>query len=478
MLKNSILHKIMEDKFHDECGVMGIFSPNPNDNVAQFIYYGLYALQHRGQESAGIAVSSGSGINAYKKMGLVADVFNDAVLETLKGNIGVGHVRYSTTGDSLEANAQPLVVKYRRGTLALAHNGNLVNANGIREMLEDEGVIFQTSIDTEVIANLMARYHRNGISTAVKRVMDIVKGAYALVVMTDDTLVGIRDPFGIRPLCIGKIDETYVLASESCALDTIGAELIRDVEPGEIVIIDKDGLKSIKSDKMVKKSACIFELIYFARPDSYIDGENANSFRFKTGRILAEEAHVDADRIIAVPDSGIPAAVGFSEKSGIPYGIGLIKNRYVGRTFIQPNQAMREQGVRIKLNVLRKNVEGKRVVVVDDSIVRGTTIKRIVDMLKKAGAKEVHLRISSPPVKYPCHFGIDTPSKDQLIGAIKTVDEIRQMLDVESLAYVSLDGLKKVYHGKSEYCRACFDGDYPMEVPREGNKMQFEDKAN
>ena len=462
------------DKFHDECGVMGIYS-NDNKDVSQLIYYGLYALQHRGQESAGIAVSDGEKIDYKKDQGLVAEVFNNENLKTLKGFSGIGHVRYSTTGDSLAANAQPLVVNYKKSGFALGHNGNLVNAAEIREMLEDEGVIFQTTIDTEVIANLLARNLSKGIEQALTQITGIVKGAYALVIQTDTDLIGLRDQHGLRPLCLGKVDETYVLASETCALDTIGAEFIRDIEPGEIVIINKEGVKSIKSKRWCRKNSCIFELIYFARPDSVLDGINANSYRYKTGRILAKaDGEIKADRVIAVPDSGTPAAIGYSEESGISFGIGLIKNRYIGRTFIQPTQELREQGVMIKLNVLKKNVEGKSVIVIDDSIVRGTTSKRIVKLLKDAGATAVHFRVSSPPVQFPCHFGIDTPTKDQLIGGTKTVEEIREMIGADTLEFLSHEGMLEATNAKKGFCTACFDGDYPMEVPLEGAKLKFD----
>ncbi|WP_242866830.1 amidophosphoribosyltransferase [Abyssisolibacter fermentans] len=460
----------MEDKLHEECGVVGVYSEEKTD-IANLLYYGLYALQHRGQESAGIAVSNNNQIEYYKDMGLVPEVFNDDIIQKLNGKIGIGHVRYSTTGESYIENAQPLVVKYKKGDIALAHNGNLVNAQAIRDMLEDSGVVFQTSIDTEVIANLLARHHKSNIEESLRKVMEVVKGSFALVMMTDNKLIGVRDTHGLRPLCIGKISGGYVLASESCVLDTIGAEYMRDVEPGEIIIIDENGLQSFKSDKWCRKNLCIFELIYFARPDSTIDGINMYLFRSETGKILAQESPVEADVVISVPDSGTPAAIGFAEESGIPFGIGLIKNKYIGRTFIQPNQEMREQGVKIKLNVLKHNVEGKRVVMVDDSIVRGTTSKRLVEMLKKAGAKEVHVRVSSPPVAYSCHFGIDTPYRNQLIGANKSIEEIRELIGADSLAYLSIAGLSKA-GGNKGFCKACFDGDYPMEVPLEGNNKK------
>ncbi len=473
MKKNQNLTHI--DKFHDECGVFGIHSKEKKE-IARLVYYSLYALQHRGQESAGIAVNEGHQINSHKGMGLVADVFDDQDLDSLTGTVAIGHVRYSTTGDSFLANAQPLVVKHKGKGIALAHNGNLVNADGIRELLEDDGVVFQTTLDTEVIANLFARNLPKGIEHSIRTVNEMVKGAFALVIALDDKLIGVRDPYGLRPLCIGKLDESYVISSESCALDTIGADLIRDVEPGEIVIIDENGLKSIKSNKWCKKHACIFELIYFARPDSIVDGINANSYRYKTGRILAKQKPVEADRVIAVPDSGIPAAIGYAEESGIPYGVGLIKNRYIGRTFIQPTQEMREMGVKIKLNVLKKNVEGKRVVIIDDSIVRGTTSRRIVALLRKNGAKEIHFRVSSPPVKFSCHFGIDTPNREQLVGAQKSVEEIREMIGADSLDFLSQQGMMEATNQRSGFCSACFDGDYPMEVPLEGEKFKFESK--
>ncbi len=457
---------ITDDKLNEECGVIGIFMPEGN-NVSKSIYYGLYALQHRGQESAGIAVNKDGIINYHKDMGLVSEVFSRKKIDELEGNIGIGHVRYSTTGESLAANAQPLVVRYKKGSIALAHNGNLVNAASLREILEDEGVVFQTSNDSEVVANLLARYHKDGIEKAVKRVMEVLKGSYALVINTGDKLIGVRDNHGIRPLCLGKLNDGYVLASESCALDTVGAELIRDIEPGEIVIIDKNGVKSISNDKWCKRKLCIFEVIYFARPDSKIDDIHVYLARKEAGRILAREYPVEADIVISVPDSGTSAAIGYAEESGIPYSIGLIKNRYVGRTFIQPSQELREQGVRLKLNVLKENVDGKRVVLVDDSIVRGTTSKRIVNMLKKAGAKEVHLRVSSPPVKYPCYFGIDTPNRKHLVGGNKTVDEICNMINADSLGYLTEEGLVKSTSKNEGFCMACFNGDYPMEVPRD-----------
>ncbi|NTW70765.1 MAG: amidophosphoribosyltransferase [Eubacteriaceae bacterium] len=455
-----------EDKLQEECGVFGIYKTDKEMQCAQLIYYGLYALQHRGQESAGIATNFEGKIDHYKDMGLVTEVFRGDVLSELKGNIGIGHVRYSTTGESHIENAQPLVVNHKNTQIALAHNGNLVNAKALREMLEDTGVVFQTTIDTEVIVNLLARGLKHGVVDSIKRVVDIIKGAYAIVITTEDMLIGVRDPHGLRPLCLGRTKNGgYVLSSESCALDTIGAELIRDVEPGEIVVIDSEGVKSFSQNNWVKKRLCIFELIYFARPDSVMDGTSVYLSRHNAGKILARESFVEADVVIGVPDSGIPAAIGFAEASGIPFGMGLIKNKYIGRTFIQPTQALREEGVMIKLNALKENVAGKRVIIVDDSIVRGTTSKKLVELLRNAGAKEVHFRVTSPPVAHTCHFGIDTPYRRELVGAMKTVDEIRDMIGADTLAFISNGGLIESVGGGTGYCSACFDGDYPMEVP-------------
>lgn len=454
------------DKFKDECGVVGIFNSKLGENCSEELYYCLYALQHRGQESAGIAANNDGKITLHKERGLVPDVFDtDDISEKLRGSIGIGHVRYATTGGGGTTNAQPLIVNYRNSQIALAHNGNLVNAAALRDMLEDSGVVFQTTIDTEVIVNLIARSLKNGIVESIKRVAEIIRGAYALVITTEDKLIGLRDPYGMRPLCLGKTENGYVLASETCALDAIGAVFVRDIEHGEIVVIDNNGVESFKQNTWVKKKLCIFELIYFARPDSRIDGISVYQSRHNAGRTLAKESPVEADVVIGVPDSGVPAAIGFAKESGIPYEIGLIKNKYIGRTFIQPNQKLREQGVRIKLNVLKENIEGKRVVIVDDSIVRGTTSKRLVEILREAGATEVHFRVSSPPVTHGCHFGIDTPYKDQLIATKHDVEEIRDIIDADTLGFLSMDGMVNSVGGGTSYCKACFDGDYPMEVP-------------
>ena len=454
---------LQEDSLHEECGVIGVY--RTEKNAARHAYYGLFALQHRGQESAGIAVNQDGDIEIVKGMGLVADVFNEQSLNELQGNIAIGHVRYSTAGDKDVRNAQPLVAKYKKGDIGLAHNGNLVNAENIREILEDSGVIFHSTTDSESILNLIARYSNKGIENGIKNTMSLLKGAYALVITTEDSLIGIRDPHGLRPLCIGKISDGYVLASESCALDVIDAEFVRDVEPGEIVIINADGLRSIKPSNMCQKHLCVFEHIYFARPDSVLDGDNVYDFRVHTGRLLARQKKIEADMVMPVPDSGVPAAIGYAKESGIPYGEGLVKNRYIGRTFIQPTQEMRENAVRIKLSPLKKNLEGKRVIMIDDSIVRGTTSKRIVEQIRRAGAKEVHVCITSPPVQYSCYFGIDTPYRKYLIGAQKTVDEICEYLGADSLTYLGLEELREACGYKDQFCSACFDGKYPMEVP-------------
>lgn len=453
-----------DDKMHEECGVVGVFSQNP-DITSQLIYYGLFALQHRGQESAGIAINTGGKIEYHKSMGLVSDVLTDDVIHRLSGGVAIGHVRYSTTGASEVENSQPLVVRYKNGTLALAHNGNLVNADSLRELLEDSGVIFQTSTDTEVVANMISRNYNGDIVKSVKNVMELIKGAFAFVMMTEKQVIGVRDHFGLRPLCLGKRPDGYILASESCAISAMGGEFIRDVDPGEIVIIDEDGVHSIKSSKYACRKSCIFEFVYFARPDSNIDGINVYKSRFNAGRILAQESPVKADLVFSVPDSGTPAAIGYGQELGIPYGLGLIKNRYAKRTFIEPTQELREQGVRTKLSVLKELVQDKVVVMIDDSIVRGTTCRKIVQMIKEAGAKEVHVKIASPPVTHSCFFGIDTPFRSYLIGATKTHEEIRDYIKADSLYYLSMEGLVKSTESGIGFCLACLNGDYPMEVP-------------
>ena len=470
MDNNNIMNTADFDGLHEECGVFGAYDFDGED-VASTIYYGLFALQHRGQESCGIAVSDTNGpkgkVMSYKDMGLVNEVFNPENLEKLKGNIGVGHVRYSTAGSSVRENAQPLVLNYVKGTLGMAHNGNLLNAVELREELSYTGAIFQTTIDSEVIAYLIARERLKvgTVEEAVKNAMLKIKGAYSLVVMSSRKLIGARDPFGFKPLCIGKRDNTYFLSSETCALDTVGAEFVRDVLPGEVVTITSKGIESDTSLCQKNTARCIFEYIYFARPDSKIDGMGVYESRINAGRILAKTHPVDADLVVGVPESGNPAALGFSLESGIPYGNAFIKNNYVGRTFIKPKQAQRESSVKVKLNVLKEAVAGKRVVMIDDSIVRGTTSARIVSLLKNSGAKEVHVRISSPPFKHPCYFGTDIPSEDQLIATGKTVDEICKIIGADSLGYLEVDRLSEMICGGTGFCDACFTGNYPMDPP-------------
>ena len=429
-----------DEKLREECGVFGIYDFDGND-VASTIYYGLFALQHRGQESCGIAVSDTNGpkgvVKSHKGMGLVNEVFAPDQLSALKGDIGVGHTRYSTAGSSTRENAQPLVLNYVKGTLGLAHNGNLVNAPELRRELEYTGAIFQTTIDSEVIAYHIARerIHTGSVEEAVSRAMDKIKGAYSLIVMSPRKLIGARDPYGFRPLCIGKRDNAYILASETCALDTIGATFVRDVEPGEIVTITpQKGIESDKSHCLPKdqEARCIFEYIYFARPDSHFDGVSVYQARIQSGRFLAMDSPVEADLVVGVPESGNAAALGYSLQSGIPYGTAFVKNGYVGRTFIKPGQSSRESSVRVKLNVLKEAVDGKRVIMIDDSIVRGTTSDRIVKMLRDAGAKEVHMRVSSPPFLHPCYFGTDVPAEEQLIAHNRTIEEIRQVIGADS----------------------------------------------
>lgn len=476
---NSQVDETYYDGLHEECGVFGVYDLDGGD-VASTIYYGLFALQHRGQESCGIAVSDTKGpkgkVLSSKGMGLVNEVFDSEKLEKLKGNIGVGHVRYSTAGASNGQNVQPLVLNYVKGILMLAHNGNLVNAPELRKELEYTGAIFQTTIDSEVIAYHIARERlKTGtVEEAVKNAMKKLKGAYSLVISSPRKLIGARDPFGFRPLVIGKRDNSYLLASETCALDAVGATFVRDVKPGEIVMLDKNGITSDESLCTVKPARCIFEYIYFARPDSYIDGICVHSSRLIAGKILAQEHPVDADIVVGVPESGNAAAMGYSMESGIPYGTAFVKNSYVGRTFIKPKQSARESSVMVKLNALREVVNGKRVIMIDDSIVRGTTSARIVKMIRDAGAKEVHVRISSPPFMYPCYFGTDVPSSDQLIAYNHSVEEICEMIGADSLGYLDKERLAELIDGDEGYCHACFTGQYPMEPPKEDIRGEYD----
>lgn len=454
------------DKMEEECGVFGIYSKERSE-VAQITYYGLYALQHRGQESAGISVSNFGEIVTYKGMGLTADVFTSKTLENLVGNAAIGHVRYSTTGASKLENAQPLESRYKLGQIAVAHNGNLTNAKIIRELLEDGGSTFNTTIDSEVIIKMIARKANGNVEDAIRSTVGAIKGAYALVILAGNKLVGVRDPYGIRPLCLG-INENgdYILASESCAIDAVGGTLIRDILPGEMVIIDENGVKSIKYSENNKKAPCSFEHIYFARPDSIIDGLNVYESRVEAGRLLAKQMKVEADVVIGVPDSGVPAAIGFAEASGIPYAIGLVKNKYIGRTFIKPTQALREQAVMVKLNPLKVNLEGKRVVIIDDSLVRGTTSKILIEIIRKAGAKEVHFRSASPAVKHSCYFGIDTAHREELIASRLSVEEIRKEINADTLDYLTMENMLKSLKG-CNYCVGCFNGEYPVDTPTE-----------
>ncbi|MBQ2642572.1 MAG: amidophosphoribosyltransferase [Eubacterium sp.] len=462
------------EKLGEECGVFGIYDFDGND-VANSIYYGLLALQHRGQESCGIAVTDTSAprkTDLIKNNGLVNEVFNHDNLASLHGNLGVGHVRYATAGDSSPNNAQPLVINYIKGTIMVAHNGNLINSQALRDELARDGAIFQTTVDTEPIAYIIARERissktaENAVSAAMKK----IKGAYSLIVASPRKLIGARDPYGFRPLCIGKRDNSYVLSSESCALNTIDAEFVRDVEPGEVVWIDKDGLHSDKSNCIPKaeQGSCVFEYIYFARPDSNIDGMSVYDSRILAGKYLAEDSPVDADVVVGVPDSGNAAAIGYSLGSGIPNATGFVKNSYVGRTFIKPGQKNREDAVHVKLNALREAVDGKRVVMVDDSIVRGTTCDGIIQMLRDAGATEVHVRISSPPFVSECFFGTDVPDKELLIAYKRSVDEICKIIGADSLGYLQIDRVKELSGGQA-VCQGCFTGEYPMDV-REAEK--------
>ncbi len=458
------------DKMEEECGVFGVYS-NERKDVAGLAYYGLYALQHRGQESAGISVSNQGKIKTHKGMGLVADAFSTETLTGLVGNAAIGHVRYSTQGASQLANAQPLESSYKLGQIAVAHNGNLVNAGVIRDLLEDTGATFSTTIDSEVIIKMIARKAANGVAEAVKSAVGAIQGSYALVILANNELIGVRDPLGIRPLCLGQNEAgDYFLASESCALDSVGATLVRDIEAGEMVIINEEGVKSIKYAEKTQNAPCSFEQIYFARPDSIVDGINVYNARVEGGKLLAKQMKVEADIVIGVPDSGVPAAVGYAEASGIPYGVGLIKNKYIGRTFIKPSQELRERAVQVKLNPLKSNIEGKRVVVVDDSLVRGTTSKKLIDMLRRAGAKEVHFRSASPAVKHSCFFGIDTAARSELLASRMSVKEMAEVIGADTLDFLSLENLYASL-GKRECCVGCFNGAYPVQAP-----MGFEEE--
>lgn len=471
-----------EDVLHDECGVVGVYLNNASGDTASMsasslAYYGMYSLQHRGQESAGIAVSDGSDVKAHKLMGLVADVFKREDLDALSGRIAVAHVRYATAGGCTIENAQPMVYRFKLGTVAVAHNGQLVNYEQLREMLEESGSTFNSTSDTEVIVKFIAKSYKKGLERALTDTIQLIKGSFALCVMTQDCLIGARDPNGIRPLCLGKLSGGWVLASESCAIDAMGADFVRDIRPGEIVIINGDGVLSFEFGEKTSKRSCIFEYVYFARPDSVLDEIPVQEARLRMGAMLAKENPVSADVVIGVPDSGLGAAFGYSRAAGIPYATGIVKNKYIGRSFIAPTQKERENTVFVKLNTIKNEINGKRVIVIDDSIVRGTTSKRLIQILRKAGAKEVHFRVSSPPVKFPCYFGIDTPRRAELISSDHDVEAICKEIGADSLAFLSMDGMLEALRSCNPeqygYCKGCFTGEYPVAVPGEIRSAQL-----
>jgi len=463
-----------QDRPHDECGVFGVF--HPGTNVARLTYFGLFALQHRGQESAGIAVSDGDTIRCHKDMGLVSQVFDEEHLACLTGSISVGHTRYSTTGSSILCNAQPITVNTAHGPIAVAHNGNIVNTRQLRADLEAEGILFESTNDSEVIARCIGSLYRGDIVKAVRETMARIEGAYSVVVLTRDQLLAFRDPNGIRPLCMASLNgRGTVVSSESCALSVIDAHFIREVDPGELIVVDESGITNYPPLVPERPAMCVFEFIYLARPDSTIYGRSLHAARRRMGQELAQEHPVtDAHVVIPVPDTGFPAAIGFSERSKVPFSEGLIKNRYIGRTFIEPDQRMRELGVKMKLSALKENLAGRRVVMVDDSIVRGTTTGQIVKLIREAGATQVHVRISSPPVKWPCFYGIDMADRKDLIAAKRSVEEIREHIGADSLGYLSMKGLTRAIGlGRDKFCHACFTGDYPIEVPKELRVSKF-----
>ena len=464
-----------EDKLHEECGVFGIYFDDPEKNAAPLVYYGLLSLQHRGQESAGIAAVKDKNMENRRGMGLVSEVFTPEVIEQLKGPSAIGHVRYSTAGTSTLENAQPIMSRFKLGSIAVAHNGALTNADVIQELLEDAGISFTSSSDSEVIINLIAKNYKKGLERALTDTIQFIKGSYALAVLTDDALVGARDPNGIRPLCLGQLDGGWILASESCAIDSVGGKFIRDMDPGEVVIISKGQVQSFIFGEKTRRAVCSFEYVYFARPDSVIDQVDVYNARVRAGEILGKEATVKADLVIGVPDSGIPAAIGYGRATGTPFGLGIVKSKYVGRTFIAPTQDEREKAVLVKLNVIAGEVRGKRVVIIDDSIVLGTTSRRLTAILRAAGAREVHMRICSPPVRCPCYFGIDTPHRKDLISNDSSPDELCASLGADSLAFISpeglLESLRTTESGEirpqDAYCLGCFTGEYPIPVPGE-----------
>jgi amidophosphoribosyltransferase len=453
------------DKLKEECGVFGIFG---HPEAANMTYLGLYALQHRGQESAGIAASDGEQVGVSRAMGYVADTFDSEALAKLSGRLSIGHVRYSTAGESRLSNAQPILIDCAHGQIAICHNGNLVNAGELREDLVRHGSIFQSSSDTEVVLHLYARSRAGSVEDAIVESVSQVQGAFSFLMLTKDHLIAVRDPHGFRPLALGRLDDAFVVCSETCAMDLIGATYVRDVEPGEVLVITADGVRSIRPFPAAPLSHCVFEHVYFARPDSYVFGKSVNEVRTNLGRILAREQRVDADVVVPVPDSGVCAAMGYADVAGIPLRMGLIRNHYVGRTFIQPQSSIRHFGVKVKLNPVKSILDGKRVVLVDDSIIRGTTSRKIVGMVRAAGASEVHVRISCPPTISPCFYGVDTPRRSELIAATHTLEEIRSFLQADSIGYLSLEGLlTAVGSERTKYCRSCYTGEYPVPIPRD-----------
>jgi amidophosphoribosyltransferase len=469
------MHEFYEDRvLKEECGIFGIIG---HPEASKLTYFGLYALQHRGEESAGIVISDGSQVREQKGMGLVADVFNEQSLNALHGNLAIGHVRYSTTGSSMLKNAQPFLVSHGGMALAIAHNGNLTNAHELRQGLEKKGAIFQSSMDSEIFIHLIAHGVEQGFETALLKALSQVQGAYSMLLLTQDQLIGARDPHGFRPLCLGKLNGAYVLASETCALDLVDAQYVRDIEPGEVIFISKNGLRSVKPDRPCRSAYCIFEFIYFARPDSYIFGQNVYQIRKRLGQMLAKEFSVQGDLAMPFPDSGNYAALGFSEASKIPFEMGVIRNHYVGRTFIQPSQSMRDFGVRVKLNPVRSVLKGQRVVIIEDSIIRGTTSRTRVRAVRAAGAREVHMLVSCPPHRFPCFYGIDFSTKGELIASHHSVEEIKKFLELDGLGYLSMEGMVEATGlPKSTFCLACFDGHYPVQPDMAFNKLYLENQ--
>jgi len=466
------LEAVRSRRPREECGIFGVYH---HEEAAKLTYFGLYALQHRGQESAGIVVSDGNRVTAHKDMGLVPDIFDERILEQLSGHMALGHVRYSTTGSSLVVNAQPFTVKHSGHSLAIAHNGNFVNARSLRNRLEGQGSIFQTTMDSEIVLHLLARSLKRGLEQAVLEMAETVEGAYSMVLMTEDTMVAIRDRNGFRPLCLGRLNSGWVVASETCALDLVEAEYVRDIEPGEVLVIGEEGLRSLHLPEQGRRSQCIFELIYFARPDSNVFGENVYEFRKRQGRLLAEEYPLDADFVMPFPDSGSYAAIGYAQASGLPLEMGMIRNHYVGRTFIQPSQSMRDFGVKVKLNPVRELLQDRRVIIIEDSIIRGTTARTRIKTLRNAGAREIHMLVSCPPHCCPCHYGIDFSTRGELIAARKSVEEIRAFAGLDSLGYLSMDNLAAATSiPREDLCFACFDGNYPVPIREEVSKFSLE----